>query len=109
MTAHVGLNGMTLPPASLPMATNCCVVVTGNVIGVGVSVIDASGPGVTVIDARPEIPPTEATTVLANEPATRPAENTPLGLIVPPFATTDHVGDISTARPSASKPSATIC
>src|SRR5436309_14570422 len=99
---HVGLNGTTFPPASLPTATNCRVVVTARVTGFGVRTMEASAPGVTVIEARPEIPPTVARTVLANEPATRPAENTPLELIVPPFATTDHVGDMETCRPSAS-------
>src|SRR5689334_16389104 len=99
---QVGLTGTMLPPASMPTTANCCVVATASVTGFGVRVIDARAPGVTMIDARPAMGPTEATTVFTNDPATRPAENIPLGLMVPAFASTDHVGVIETSRPSAS-------
>src|SRR5450759_137949 len=92
MTDHVGLNVTMLPDTSFPTAVNCCLGVTASVTGVGTTVIVASAPGITVIDAWPEMVPTDATTVLANSPGTVPAVNTPDDAIVPPLAATDHVG-----------------
>src|ERR1019366_6802476 len=67
-TDQVGVNWTMLPTASLPTAMNCCVLVAASVTGVGVTTIVAKTPGITVIDAFPEMLPTEATTVCANTP-----------------------------------------
>ena len=98
-----------LPAASFATAVNCCFAATASVTGFGTIVIVAITPGVTVIDACPEIVPTVATTVFANTPVVVPAVNMPVGLIVPPPAAIDQTGVIATTRPSASRPTATIC
>src|SRR5512133_430837 len=101
-TDHVGVNCTTLPPASRPTAVNCCVDATASVTGVGTTVIVASGPAVTVMEAWPEMAPTDATTVFVNTPVAAPAVNMPAEATVPPPAAMDHVGVIAIARPSAS-------
>src|ERR1019366_9773179 len=93
----------------MPTATNCCVPVTASVTGVGVTAMVASFPGITVIDGFAEMLPTDATTVLANNPGREPAVNSPVPLMVPPPAATVHVGAMETMRPSASYPTAVIC
>src|ERR1019366_1824847 len=45
---QVGVIATTLPLASLPTAVNCCVALMSSVVGVGVTVMVASGPAVTV-------------------------------------------------------------
>src|SRR5579872_1708436 len=111
-TAQTGVIATTLPEASRPTAVNCCVPFCGMMIGAGVTLMVASAPTVpvvTVIVARPVIVPTVATTVLVYTPGVAPAVNNPVALIVPPPATTDHVGEMLTAAPFASVPVATIC
>src|ERR1043166_8500371 len=81
-TAHVGASSTTLPPASLPTAVNCWVPVMDKATGVGVTVMVANGPGPV------------------------PAVNNPLLLMTPPPATTDQAGEIATAAPAASLPTA---
>ena len=79
--------------------------------GFGVMVMVASAPVVTETEANPETPPLDAWTVLAKVPADAPAVKTPDALIVPPPATTDHVGvpEIVTALPRASCPVTMNC
>src|SRR5512133_3124039 len=108
-TDQVGVNCTTLPAASRPTAVNCCVAATASVTGVGTTVIVASGPAGTVMEACPEMEPTDATTVFVNTPVVGPAVNIPPEATVPPPAAMDHVGVIAMARPSASYPTATIC
>ena len=50
--------------ASLPTAVNCCVPLMASVAGLGVTVMLASGPAVTVTVAAPESAPLVACTVL---------------------------------------------
>src|SRR6266550_1710532 len=64
---------------------------------------------VTTTVARPETPPSRASTVLVNVPATVPAVNRPVLLMLPPFATTAQVGEIETMLPLASWPTAANC
>src|SRR3990170_1757730 len=78
-----------------------------------VSAVPSGGPGggeaVTVAVAKPETSPLVARTVLTNVPGVVPAVNKPvLPSMVPPPATTDHVGagEIATIAPVASWPSA---
>src|ERR1041385_5213652 len=105
-TAHVGAMATTLPPASGPTAVNCCVPVMGRVTGVGVTVMVANGPVVTTTVAVPETCPLVAWTVFAKVPGPVPAVNNPVLLMTPPPATTDQTGEIATAAPSASLPTA---
>jgi hypothetical protein len=114
VTVQAGVNGvMTLPPASLPTAVNCCVVLIESVTGFGVTVIVASGPGVTMTVAVAEIPRQVASTVLVNVPGVAPAVKRPvLGLIVPPPETTDQTMVPAlgvTLAPSKSVPDAVNC
>src|SRR5438309_1480327 len=51
-TDHVGVNCTTFPDASLPTAVYCCVPPMASVCGVGVTVMVASGPTVTVTVAE---------------------------------------------------------
>src|SRR4051812_3349025 len=67
------------------------------------------GPPVTTTVAKPSMPPLDASTVLVNVPVSPPAVNSPLLSIAPPFATTDHVGEIVTTLPPASLPTAVNC
>src|ERR1035437_1756891 len=101
-TDQVGVNWTMLPTASLPTAMNCCVLVAASVTGVGVTTIVAKTPALTVIDAFPEMLPTEATTGGANAPGVAPAVKIPVEAMVPPPAATVQVGDTGTTRPSAS-------
>src|SRR5882762_9298028 len=64
---------------------------------------------VTTTVARPETLPSRASTVLVNVPATVPAVNRPVLLMLPPFATTAQVGEIETMLPLASWPTAANC
>ena len=65
-TDHVGVIATTLPLASLPVATNCCVPLTAIVTGLGVTVIVANGPALltTATEAVAVRPPTVAWIVL---------------------------------------------
>jgi hypothetical protein len=66
--------------------------------------------GVTVTVAVPETVPLEACTVFGNVPVAVPAVNKPVVLLmVPPPATTDHVGVMATGLPEASFPAAVNC
>src|SRR4029077_1793317 len=76
------------------------------VTGVGVTVMVANGPVVTVTVAVPERRPLVAWTVFAKVPGTVAAVNSPVLLMTPPPATTDHTGEIATTAPSASLPTA---
>jgi hypothetical protein len=68
------------------------VVLIGSVPGFGVTVIVATGPAVTMTVAK-EVTPLHVTeTVFVNVPGAVPAVNSPVCVIVPPPATTDHVG-----------------
>jgi hypothetical protein len=64
----------------------------GIVAGFGVTVIVASGPAVTMTVANDVTPLHVTDTVLVNVPAVVPAVKSPACVIVPPPATTDHVG-----------------
>jgi hypothetical protein len=88
---QTGVIVTTLPLASLPTAVNCCVAPTRSV-GFGVTVIVASGPAVTMTVAVAETPLQVTTTVLVYVPGTVPAVNSPVWVIVPPPAATDHTG-----------------
>src|ERR1051326_885789 len=105
-TAHVGASSTTLPPASLPTAVNRWVPVMDKATGVGVTVMVANGPVVTTTVAVPETCPLVAWTVFAKVPGPVPAVNNPVLLMTPPPATTDQTGEIATAAPSASLPTA---
>src|SRR5579872_7078463 len=67
-TDQTGEIGRMLPPASLPTAANSCVALLFSVSGLGVTVMVARVPIVTVTEAVPEILPLEAFTVLVNAP-----------------------------------------
>src|SRR5450759_2713300 len=102
--------GTTLPPASLPTAANCCVVLMASVSGFGVTVIVKSGPAITMAVAVPKIVPLVARTVLVNVPVTAPAVKRPEpALMAPPPAVTDQTGVIATTLPFASRPTAVYC
>ena len=109
ITAQVGVNATTLPPASLATATYCCVAPIPSDIGFGVTVMVAIGPMVTVTVAVPDLPPLDATTVLVNVPGVVPAVNWPVALMEPPPAATDHTGVIGVMVPSKSLPTAVNC
>src|SRR5690242_19727246 len=108
-TDHVGEMAMTLLPASLPTAVNCCVPLAASVSGFGVTVMLASAPALTTTVAVPEMVPLAAFTVFGKEPSVVPAVNNPLALMAPPLATTDHVGVIVTTLFPASLPTAVNC
>src|SRR5450756_1035753 len=101
--------GTTLPPASLPTAANCCVVLMASVSGFGVTVIVKSGPAITVTVAVPKIAPWVALTVLANVPIVLPAVKKPVALMLPGGLTVDQTGVIATTLPFASLPTAVNC
>ena len=92
VTDQTGVIATTLPFASRPTAVYCRVVLMGIVPGFGVTVIVARTPGVTMIVIGTVTPLQVTDTVLVNVPATVPAVNNPVDVIVPPPATTDHVG-----------------
>jgi hypothetical protein len=93
VTDHVGVNGeMMLPLPSLPTAVYVIVVLIGSVPGFGVTVIVATGPAVTITVAKAVMPLHVTETVLLNVPGVVPAVKSPVCVIVPPPATTDHVG-----------------
>jgi hypothetical protein len=64
---------------------------------------------VTVTVAVPEVAPLDACTVFEKVPVAVPAVNRPVLLIVPPPATTAHVGVMPTILPYASLPVAVNC
>jgi hypothetical protein len=64
----------------------------GSVPGFGVTVIVATGPAVTMTVAKAVMPLHVTETVLVNVPGVVPAVKSPVWSIVPPPATTDHVG-----------------
>jgi len=117
LTDQVGAGriGMTLPLASRPTAVNCWLASVPTATGLGVTVMVAKTPELTVTVAKPETLPLaqsavlHALTVLAKVPATMPAVNRPELLMAPPLATTDHVGVIETVLPLASLPTAVNC
>jgi hypothetical protein len=51
---HTGEMATVFPPASLPTAVYCCVPPMDRVVGVGVTVMLANGPAITVTEAVPE-------------------------------------------------------
>ena len=108
-TAHVGVIATTFPLASLPTAVNCWVIPTPTDDGVGETVIDASGPAVTMTVATLVLPLLVAITVFVYVDGVVPAVNRPVALIVPPPATTDQVGVTFTDLPDASLPVAVNC
>jgi hypothetical protein len=64
-TDHVGVSGTTLPAASLPTAVYCCVAPTASDTGLGVTVIVANGPLMTMTVAVLDSAPLTAFTVFA--------------------------------------------
>jgi hypothetical protein len=68
------------------------VVLIGIVAGFGVTVIEASGPAVTMTVAVTVMPLHVTVTVFVKVPAVVPAVNSPACVIVPPPATTAQVG-----------------
>src|ERR1700681_2400042 len=111
-TAQLGVIATTLPPASLPTATNCWVPLIARVSGLGVTVMLASGPGATAITvtvAWPAMLPLRPSTVLVNVPGTVPAVRRPPLVMAPPPATMDQTGAPATMLPPASLPTATNC
>lgn|GEM_PF-7050495 len=110
VTDQAGLMATTLPPASLPTAVNVCTAPWPSVTGFGVTVIEASGPGVTMTVAEPESPPAVAVTLLAKVPAVFPAVKSPVpALMVPGGFVVDQAGVIGTTLPPASFPTAVNC
>jgi hypothetical protein len=103
---QVGVIATRLPFASLPTAVNSRVRPTLSVVGFGVTVMLASGPGVTVTVAVPVSPSLLACTVLMNVPLTVPAVKRPASSTEPPPATMDQVGVNCTTLPPASRPTA---
>ena len=63
VTDHTGVMATTLPLASVPTAVNCCVNPGDSVTGLGVTVMVASGPAVTMTVAVALAPPLAACTV----------------------------------------------
>src|ERR1019366_9234533 len=63
-TDQMGVNWTMLPTASLPTAVKVCRPPVARLLGFGLTVIDASGPAITVTVAVPEIAPLVAVTVL---------------------------------------------
>ena len=109
-TDQTGVIATTFPPASFPTAVNVCNPPIASVAGLGVTVIVATGPTVTVTVAVPEMVPLVALTVLANVPGAVPEVKRPeVELIAPPPAATDHTGVIATTFPKASFPTAVYC
>src|SRR6476469_7163512 len=94
-TDQAGVMATTLPPASLPTAVNCCAALVATDAGFGVTLIEASGPAVTVTVAVPAMVPT--------------LKSPDVGLIAPPPATIDQEGVIATTLPAASLPTAVNC
>jgi hypothetical protein len=92
VTDQTGVIVTTLLLASRPTAVYCWVPLIGIVPGLGVTVIVASGPAVTMIVAEADTPLHVTTTVLVNVPAVVPAVNNPVCVIVPPPAATDQTG-----------------
>src|ERR1043166_5315719 len=101
-TGPAGAMATTLPPASAPTALDGWVRVMGRVAGVGVRVMVANGPVVTVTVAVPERRPLVAWTVFAKVPGPVAAVNSPVLVMAPPPATTVHVGAMATTLPPAS-------
>ena len=108
-TDQVGVIATTLPLASRPTAVNCWLVLMASDAGFGVTVMVASGPGVTMTVAEPVLPLAVAVTVLLNVPGVVPAVNRPEALMVPPPAVTDQVGVTATTAPEKSVPTAVNC
>ena len=108
-TVQVGVNCTTLPDASLPTATNCCGAPTASVAGLGVTVMVATGPTVTITVAVAEMDPLVALMVLAYVPGAPAALNTPLASMDPPPLTTDHVIVVGDSTPPKSLPTAVNC
>jgi hypothetical protein len=110
VTDQVGTNGeIMLPLPSLPTAVYVIVVLMGSVPGFGVTVIVATGPAVTMTVANDVTPLQVTDTVLVNVPAVVPAVNKPVCVIVPPPATTDHVGVTSRTFPFDAVATAVNC
>src|SRR5450759_1468777 len=109
VTDQTGVIATTLPLASRPTAVYCRVVLMGMVPGFGVTVIVASTPGVTMTVAVTVIPLQVTDTVLVNVPATVPAVNSPVWVIVPPPATTDQVGVTARTLPFDALATAVNC
>src|ERR1043166_3732849 len=107
--AQVGVIATTLPPASLPTAENWVVPPVVIVAGLGVTVMVARAPAVTMTVAEPLRAPTVARTEFANVPGVPPATNSPPVPIVPPPLATDQTGEIVTTLPLASRPTAVNC
>lgn len=108
-TDQVGEIATTLPAASVPTAVNCCVAPAASDAGLGVTVMLASGPAVTMTVAVLVRPPVVALTVPVNVSGVVPAVNMPELVIVPPPATTDQVGVTATVSPAASTATAENC
>src|SRR5476649_553877 len=108
-TDQTGAMATGFPPASVPVATNCCDVLAAMVTGFGVTVMFANGPLVTVTVAKPTIAPLVALIVLRYVPTTAPAVKRPVLLMPPPPFATDQTGDMTTTFPFASFPVATNC
>src|SRR4051812_13887318 len=106
---HTGVSTTALPLASLPVAVNCWVPPTASVAGVGVTVMVASAPEVTMTVAVLVKLPLVAMTVLVYVCGDVPAVNSPVGLMEPPPATTDQTGVTVTAAPEKSVPRAENC
>ena len=100
-TDQVGARAITLPLASRAVAVNSCGPEIASTWGLGVIVIEASEPAVTITVAVPASEPTEAVTVFVNVPATAPAVNWPVLLMLPPVET-DQLGRTGMTVPKAS-------
>ena len=77
VTDQTGVMATTLPLASVPTAVNCCVKPGDSVTGLGVTLMVASGPAVTMTVAVPLVPPIDAWTVFVYVPMSVPAVKTP--------------------------------
>ena len=108
-TDQTGVNATMLLPASRPTAVNCRVPLLARTTVFGETVTDATAPAPIDTEEVPEMVPLVARTVLVKVEATLPAVKRPVLLIVPPAATTDHVGVIATTLLNASYPTAVNC
>ena len=107
---QTGVMATTLPAASRPTAVNCCCAPMASVTGLGVTVMVASGPGVTLTVAVPKIAPEVARTLLAKAPTVVPAVKSPVeALMVPGGLVVDQTGVMATTLPAASRPTAVNC
>lgn len=110
VTDQTGVIATIFPPASLPTAVNCCCAPVCIDAGLGVTVMVASGPAITVTLAVPKIVPDVALTLAAKVPVVLPAVKSPLvETIVPGGLVVVQSGVIATMLPNESRPTAVNC